>query len=340
MHIEAIYGLGGVGRKMLSHLVAKDHNLKIAFDAHETGNSAGVPVEKLDEFTGDGGGALCLIALHNHYIDLAPIAEALRHKGYEAVLMAQYLNYDPFFEFEGYWLEPGYDYSDDFSKYEELKKHIYDLESCRVLERVLKYRANPHISTLPEACFDNEYWPLEIMPNWTEISLIDCGACGGEGIEAFQKWVTVSRVLALEPDLKNYQKLITTCNVQNMICLPMGISDTTRLAQFDADNCMASAIKDDGDSTIQLVSGDDLVKGEFYNVIKFDIEGAELDALNGFKTYISQNFPLLAISVYHKANDWHILLEWCLQFRENYRFTFRLHQENSFGLVLYCIPIE
>lgn len=39
------------------------------------------------------------------------------------------------------------------------------------------------------------------------------------------------------------------------------------------------------------------------NFIKFDIEGAEKDALLGAKETIRQHKPTLAVSVYHKSED-------------------------------------
>ena len=56
-----------------------------------------------------------------------------------------------------------------------------------------------------------------------------------------------------------------------------------------------------------VVSIDDMVGDDKVTFIKMDIEGAEMEALEGAKQTIERNRPKLAISIYHKEEDlWEI----------------------------------
>jgi len=78
---------------------------------------------------------------------------------------------------------------------------------------------------------------------------------------------------------------------------------------LDSDKIEPSGLKVDDFDTISL---DDYVASHGVskvNMIKMDIEGAEMQALTGAKSVIAKHKPRLAISIYHKIDDyWEIPL--------------------------------
>lgn len=71
--------------------------------------------------------------------------------------------------------------------------------------------------------------------------------------------------------------------------------------------------------------------------IKLEIEGAELQALNGARGTIARSRPKMAISIYHKPEDLETLLEFVLQTGQDYQLGFRQHNPNCpDAMVLYC----
>lgn len=71
--------------------------------------------------------------------------------------------------------------------------------------------------------------------------------------------------------------------------------------------------------------------------ITFEIEGAELKALNGARETIARNRPKMAISIYHKPEDLATLTDFVLTTGQGYQLGFRQH--NSLcpdAMVLYC----
>ena len=75
-----------------------------------------------------------------------------------------------------------------------------------------------------------------------------------------------------------------------------------------------------------------------------DIEGAELEALLGGSSVISNELPHLAISIYHKPEDLFTIPLYVNELSNNYEFRLLQHYTDpSMGtpftdLVLYCLP--
>ena len=72
-----------------------------------------------------------------------------------------------------------------------------------------------------------------------------------------------------------------------------------------------------------------------------DIEGSELEALQGAAKTIKKNMPKLAICCYHKKNDIVDLYHCVEQFgnsQERYQIYLRHHSNGACETVLYAIP--
>ena len=69
-----------------------------------------------------------------------------------------------------------------------------------------------------------------------------------------------------------------------------------------------------------------------------DIEGSELDAIEGAKNLISLNHPRLAICVYHNAGDFWKIPQRILSIRSDYRIYLRHYTESIYETVMFFIP--
>ena len=83
---------------------------------------------------------------------------------------------------------------------------------------------------------------------------------------------------------------------------------------------------------------DELFPNLKVDFIKIDVEGAELQVLNGSEKIINRCRPVLAISLYHNPVDLYVLPERLFQISNEYKFFVRQHHSNSFDCVLYAIP--
>ncbi len=97
-----------------------------------------------------------------------------------------------------------------------------------------------------------------------------------------------------------------------MRCTPAGRSD----------NCLS----DDGTETVQVTTLDAYVREKNLprvDFIKLDVEGAELDVLKGAVTSIARFKPILALSAYHKFDDFWTLMNFVKSIRPDYEFALR-----------------
>lgn len=97
-----------------------------------------------------------------------------------------------------------------------------------------------------------------------------------------------------------------------VISVNKGISNVNGIVAFLENEELrgSSAIDKSGNTEIEVVRLDDFIPSdEKITFIKMDIEGAEIDALNGCKNILQKYKPKLAICIYHKPDDlWEIPL--------------------------------
>ena len=96
-------------------------------------------------------------------------------------------------------------------------------------------------------------------------------------------------------------------------------------------------LSEDGDIIVNGLIGDDLeIEPTF---MKFDIEGAEYDALNGFSRTIQRYKPKLAISAYHSLEDHWRLIPLVKNLCPDYKLYLKHHYgyEDMYGTILYAV---
>ena len=72
--------------------------------------------------------------------------------------------------------------------------------------------------------------------------------------------------------------------------------------------------------------------------IKFDVEGAELEALRGTRELIVAAQPLLAVSIYHRPDDLWELPIYLKSLDPNYRLFLRTQGEDGMDVICYAVP--
>ena len=74
--------------------------------------------------------------------------------------------------------------------------------------------------------------------------------------------------------------------------------------------------------------------------LKFDIEGAEWEALRGAAALIRRDRPILAVAIYHKPDDLFALPNFVMEQTPEYDYFIRAHDVDGIDLVFYAVPKE
>ena len=177
---------------------------------------------------------------------------------------------------------------------------------------------------------------------------VDCGCFDGATCYNFAGWCGhkgFDHIYSFEADPKNYEKSkevlapLGKCEL-----FPYGTSDVNKKVYFAADAFETSCIISreeaekrnfEGVEQIETVALDDVLAGKRITFIKMDIEGAEYEALTGARKLIMENRPRMAISVYHKFEDFVTLANLVLEMHPDYRIAFRHYGFDDLETVMY-----
>ena len=171
----------------------------------------------------------------------------------------------------------------------------------------------------------------------------DLGAYTGDtALTLLARASGIQKIIALEPDPKTFVKLQR--NTQALPVLPVhgaAWKEHTTLL-FTASGGRGAGVGAVGKKSVEIPAYalDGLVKEqERVDYIKFDVEGAEWEALEGCQHTISTHRPELLVSCYHRPED---LFKLPLYLKEHYPF-YKLYLRRHSGIPawdinLYAIP--
>ncbi len=169
---------------------------------------------------------------------------------------------------------------------------------------------------------------------------IDCGAYDGDTIAQFRRATNdqFERIIAFEPDPVNFAALKTAINGDPRITLqPFATGSRRETVRFTVGGT-SSKISSDGTCEVQIVMLDEALNGIAPTCMKFDIEGSELDTLDGGQETITRHRPKMAVCLYHCPDHlWSIPLR-LNELLPNSRFTMRTYYADGYECVCYCIP--
>jgi FkbM family methyltransferase len=211
----------------------------------------------------------------------------------------------------------------------------------------IKWRLNPNYDNIPNPASHTIYFPPDLIKLNKDEVFIDCGAYQGDTIRSIliQTNGSFQKLLTFEPDPINYLKLSELVSSfppdisQRIKTSDLAIGRRSELLHFNAQGAASSSLSDNGEIVIRSEALDTLLIGETPTFIKMDIEGAEIDAIEGATETIRAQLPILAISAYHRQEHiWEIPLL-IHSISQEYKFFLRRYHERILDdLVLYAIP--
>ena len=206
-------------------------------------------------------------------------------------------------------------------------------------------------------CEGNQYFAIPQFDFLRGEYIVDAGAYVGDTLEQFL-WHTISvfgHYWAFEPGKKQFEALekrvLRICDEwaldrEIFTLVHAGVGD--RDGKICDDRCILGNNKTefrldprevrtdfDGDG-IAICSLDSFLEGKKVTLIKADIEGMEMNLLEGAKEIIKIQKPKLAICVYHLPCDLYCIAKRIRDINPDYQFVLRSHSKHYGELVLYC----
>ncbi len=220
-------------------------------------------------------------------------------------------------------------YNENFSRIEKVYKMLADEKSKHIFASVLHYRLTGKLEYLLDSYTEKE--EMYSVLSFERIkTVIDAGAYNGDTAkESIEYFPNIMKIYAIEPDKKNFKKLskfaentkisITAINAAVWSnCCKMDFSTSANRNS----SISSSASFEHKRDKIEAISIDSLNLSSA-DYIKYDVEGAEYEALIGSKRTINDLHPELLVSLYHRSRDIFFLPEYMMKNHNGYKFYIR-----------------
>lgn len=340
-----LYGAGNKAREILSVLRENGRCVEACIDLRAPRTFEGLPVYRPDDpilkqFAADR--YTVIIGIFNPTVDIFDIKTTLQQIGFYNVIGPVELR-QVFPLGETYWLSDSATMIPSASTTMWLNQRLRDAESQRILVETLLLRKMHDPCFLRQVNPLDQYMPIGVPTPRQGLRFVCGGAFDGDTLLSLRAaGCSFEAVAAFEPDSANFERLtgrLKITHVADTLLLEQsGLGQCSKQVRFRSQREGSSAVTEDGDSVINIVSFDEKFPDFFPSYIKLDIEGAESDALLGMTRTIDMSRPALAVCVYHKPSDlWEIplLVDKLLPDSD---FYLRAHAWSGFDLVLYAIP--
>lgn len=339
-----IFGAGQFGRDVC--LALRDQGFEVLGFIESQSRPEpvlGLPVLTWDQLKPEDTKSQLVIGIYNRSMPL----DELERIGRTARFTDVFMPWDIFGQFEAalgwrYWLSAPSLIMSNIDLLEAAYDSLSDADSRECLLNICRFRLGRNTSYGSFKHSENQYFNDLTIGDWgaRPMHYVDGGAYNGDTFVELASLCNVTGACLFEPDRENFVRLskVAAATPVPSLCLPLALSNGYQMLSFNAGNGEAGAITKDGSSHVAAVALDDVLHGHAVDFIKLDVEGAEIQALMGAAKTIEHFRPILAISLYHRAQDiWEVpklLKSLC----PDYLFNLRQHWFNSFDSVLYAVP--
>lgn len=257
-----------------------------------------------------------------------------------------HFNYLSFFRYSQFDLaEPPFilDFKNNFlenqSKYEDVYNLLADNKSKEVFEKVLNFKMTFDFEFMKGFTNNHEeqYFDKELIGDIKNINFVDGGGYVGDTIAPIiKKFPDFKKIYCIEPsDLHINIAKRDFSHYKNIEFINCGLGNKKQNKDKKDDEIQSHCTHDYQASNINTL--DNLIQ-EKVDFIKLDIEGAEQDTIEGARETIKKHHPILAICIYHKAEDWYKIPNMVLAIKKEYKVYIRHYMEGIFETVMYFIP--
>ncbi len=307
-----IFGAGNIGKGTVDAF--EKQGIEVDFfcdnDASKVGNKyKGIECISLEELKEKKDETLVIIATR-YYKEIYKQLKCSNFKNLDRIFTNKFFVDDYFFS------------NPDIDSIKEKMWNLLDIlddeESKRIASRIIEewFTYEYKFGQLDDIYSINQYFCQDLIKLSEEEVFIDGGAYIGDTIDGFLTNCNYKfkKIFSFELNERVYKILKDNVNKyepeisENIVLLNSGLSNTESEIFYDDDDEGSSINMDNkGSNKGKTVNIDKALSGERITFIKMDIEGSEVEALEGAKNTIEEYMPKLAICLYHKPQDlWEI----------------------------------
>jgi FkbM family methyltransferase len=235
------------------------------------------------------------------------------------------------------------DFEDDYKannkQYLQTYNLLEDNKSQEVFTKIINFKISFDISFLKGFTnnFEEQYFDNEILPDFDDLVFIDGGTYVGDTLPSIIKnYPSYKKIYCIEPNelhiniaKRNFE------DFDNIEFINCGLGDK-KINHKDINLSIQNNCQHDYQA-LNIDTIDNLIRQKV-DFVKLDIEGAEQSAILGAKEIIEKYHPVLAICIYHKAEDWYKVPLSVLSIRDDYKIYIRHYMEGIYETVMYFIP--
>lgn len=227
--------------------------------------------------------------------------------------------------FEGYTEK---DFGNRWSKFESTRKKVGTNLRFNLLKNYFSLFGFKSFVYPDTGIFPDNYH-LEILKKVNYGTCLDIGAYIGDSAFIINKMLKPKKIYAFEPDVNN--KVVLSENIKlngledSVFPVSYATGSKSGSAYFESVNASSSLNNKKTGNKVSIITIDDFVKTEKINnldLIKMDIEGAELDTIQGARSSIAKFKPDLVIAIYHRGKHFFELPSLLKKIVPSYKFRF------------------
>ncbi len=187
---------------------------------------------------------------------------------------------------------------------------LSDGTSKRIFVNTVKYKLTGRMKYLMSATSQKDEM-YSLLPCDKIRCTVDAGAYNGDTArEAKEYFKNLEKIYCIEPDSRNFKKLLKYSEAETeILVLPVNAAawSSPSFAAFSDSGNRNSTISatpsfEHKTKEVSLITVDSLAE-EKIDYIKYDVEGAEGEALIGSHSVIERDAPALLVSLYHRSRD-------------------------------------
>jgi FkbM family methyltransferase len=221
-------------------------------------------------------------------------------------------------------------YNENYNEIIRAYERLEDEESRAIFASVVNYKLSGRMRFLLET-YSTRDEMYSLIPSDKIHRAIDAGAYNGDTAREMKTYFgNLKTIYAIEPDKKNFKKLAryseAECEIEIKSINAAAWSDNSAGVFFGSGNrnstAVATASFEHSEDSVKMIKIDSVTDSSV-QYIKYDVEGAEKEALIGSSETIVKYKPTLLISLYHRSRDIFELVNYVKDGYPTYRIYLR-----------------